>query len=240
MNIQELLPLFKEYGIGGVVAFVILYILYIIFRNKVIIDHSVVFITNLFKSEKNTVKTEFGRKITNSDITNHDIFSFIDLWTYSKIPTLLFPNEFRTIVFRKYLTLYLNKHKSQIYDYVISGNYKAMDDSMLWQSILKLINDIIQDYEREMMLNGIPIIVIEKMKARNNESIALMVDLIEGICTSNFYDTPDNLLKVYSILNIVLSILQNTIYGSEKTCASINGQLKGQTYIKDGIVYQEP
>jgi hypothetical protein len=206
----------------------------------VVIDHFVVFVSKLFKGEKTQVQVEVGRKITKSDIINHDIFSFIDLWTYSKIPTLSFPNEFRTVVFRKYLSIYLSKHKSQIYDYVNSGDYREMDDPRLWQSILKLINNIIHDYEREMLISGIPVIVIEKMKERNNESIALMIDLIEGICTSNFYDTSDNLLKVYSILNIILSILQNTIYGSEKTCSSINGQLKGQTFIKDGIVYKEP
>lgn len=241
MNFQELLPIFKEFGIGGIALFIVLYALFTIFKDKIIFEHLSKFFGKIFnKKEKETAGVEVSRKITESDITNHDVFSFIDLWMYSKIPTLNFPTEFRTVVFRKYLAVYLAKHKSQIYDYVHSGDYKEMDDSQLWQSILKLINDIIYDYEREMKLSGIPDIVIDKMKTRNNESISLMIDLIEGICTSNFYDANHNLLKVYSILNITLAILQNTIYGSEKTCASINGQLKGQTFVKDGITYKEP
>ena len=238
MTFKELLPIFKEFGMGGIIILILLYSIYTALKNKLIIDHIVTFITDFFKGKKG--KQEASRKITESDITNHDVFSFIDLWTYSKIPTLNFPTDFRTVVFRKYLSIYLSKHKSQIFKYVHSGDYKTMDDSQLWQSILKLINEIIYEYEREMVLAGIPSIVIDKMKARNNESISLMIDLIEGICTSNFYDADNNLLKIYSILNITLAILQNTIYGSEKTCSSINGQLKGQTFLKDGIMYREP
>jgi len=38
------------------------------------------------------------------------------------------------------------------------------------------------------------------------------------------------LLKVYSILNILLTILENTINSSEGVCNSINGALKGLTF----------
>jgi hypothetical protein len=41
------------------------------------------------------------------------------------------------------------------------------------------------------------------------------------------YVADKNLLKVYSILNILLSVLENTISNSEEVCDSINGQLKG-------------
>ena len=78
------------------------------------------------------------------------------------------------------------------------------------------------------------------MKAKNNDTITLTIDLIEGICTSQFYDSQNNYLKVYSILNILLSVLENTIGNSESVCNSINGQLKGLVF-SDGInVYKEP
>jgi hypothetical protein len=73
-------------------------------------------------------------------------------------------------------------------------------------------------------------IVIEKMKIKNNETIKLKIDLIEGICSSQFYSSDKNLLKVYSILNILLSVLENTISSSESICNSINGALKGLTF----------
>ena len=104
-----------------------------------------------------------------------------------------------------------------------------MDDTQLWNSLLSLINEIIYDYETEMMAVGIPRIIIEKMKSRNNDRISLTIDLIEGICNSSFYNSEKNFLKVYSILNIYLAILENTISGSVKVCDSINGQLRGMS-----------
>ena len=115
-----------------------------------------------------------------------------------------------------------------------------MDDSELWTSFLSLINDIVYDYEREMMDAGLPQVIINKVKAKNNDTISLTIDLIEGICNSQFYSSENNLLKVYSVLNIMLSILENTIQNSEHVCNSINGELKGMTYQDGGRLYTEP
>jgi hypothetical protein len=108
-----------------------------------------------------------------------------------------------------------------------------MDSPKIWKALLNLINTIIFDYEREMVDAGIPKIIIEKMKAKNNDTVTLIIDLIEGICNSQFYDSEKNLLKIYSILNILLSVLENTISNSENVCNSINGQLKGLKF-RDG------
>ncbi len=105
-----------------------------------------------------------------------------------------------------------------------------MDESKIWKALLDLINKIIYDYEKEMEEAGLPKIVIEKMKAKNNDTITLTIDLIEGVCNSQFYTSDKNFLKVYSILNILLSVLENTISNSEGICNSINGQLKGLKY----------
>jgi len=64
--------------------------------------------------------------------------------------------------------------------------------------------------------------------------------LIGGICNSSFYNSDNNLLKVYSILNIVLSILENTISNSESICNSINGQLAGLSFSDNGRIVTEP
>jgi hypothetical protein len=115
-----------------------------------------------------------------------------------------------------------------------------MGSSVIKGAFLDLLNKIIYDYERQMFDAGIPNIVIEKMKVRNNDTINLTIDLIEGICGSNFYDSDNNYLKVYSILNIILSVLDNTISNSESTCDSINGQLAGMTFSEGGRVITEP
>lgn len=170
-----------------------------------------------------------NKTITESEIINHDIFNFLNFWIHSKIPTLEFSSDFRTIVFRKYLTIYLRKHKENFKKFIEEKSFCEMDDTQLWNAILSLINEIIYDYETEMMAIGIPRIIIEKMKSKNNERISLTIDLIEGVCNSSFYNSEKNYLKIYSILNIYLAILENTIAGSVKVCDSINGQLKGMS-----------
>ena len=182
------------------------------------------FLDKVMKKKTETVNI---RTITESDILNHEIFKYIDFWMYSRVPTIQFSTEYRTVVFRKYLSIYLKKHKENIKKYVDDKKFETMDDPALWNSLLTLINDTIYDYEREMENSGIPKIVIEKMKIKNNDIISLTIDLISGVCDSQFYTSEKNLLKIYSILNIMLSILENTISNSEHICNSINGQLKG-------------
>jgi hypothetical protein len=167
------------------------------------------------------------KHIHESDIINHDIFNYIDLWMYSKVPTFQFSTEYRTVVFRKYLIVYLRCYKRGLSNFIKSGDYKNMDQSTLWKSLLGMINQIIWDYEKECKEIGIPDIIITKMKMKNNESIQLTIDLINSISNSQFYESENNFLKVYSTLNIILSVLENTISNSESICDSINGQLKG-------------
>jgi hypothetical protein len=183
------------------------------------------FMRNKTKSIDNQV-----RNITDSDITNHDIFNYIDFWMYSKVPTFQFSTEYRTVVFRKYLSIYLRNYKKDVSSFVTSKKYQTMDQAEIWRELLNLINTIVYDYEREMIEVGLPKIVVDKMKLKNNDTITLTIDLIEGICNSQFYTSDKNLLKVYSILNILLSVLENTISNSEEVCDSINGQLKGLTF----------
>jgi hypothetical protein len=78
------------------------------------------------------------------------------------------------------------------------------------------------------------------MKAKNNDTIQLTIDLIEGITNSQFYESEKNLLKMYSILNIILSILENLISSSESVCNSINGQLKGMSIMDGNRKITEP
>lgn len=168
--------------------------------------------------------------ITESDILNHDIFNYIDFWKYSKVPTFQFSTEYRTAVFQKYLAIYLKAYKENLLKFVSNKDYQTMDNAKIWKSFLNLMNTIVFDYENEFREAGIPQIVIDKMKVKNNDSITLTIDLIEGVCGSQFYQSENNFLKVYSILNILLSVLENTIMNCEPVCNSINGQLKGLTF----------
>lgn len=242
MSVDDFIKIFDKYGLKGLIIFLILTLIFIFIKSKwfatLVSRVSDLVIENFTK--KKTSKEVKARVIEESDIINHDIFNYIDFWMYSKIPTFQFSTEYRTVVFRKYLTIYLKKHKENIKRCVEDKSFEKMTDAELWTSLLKLINDIIYDYEREMDSVGIPRVIIDKMKVKNNDTISLTIDLIEGVCNSQFYNSEGNFLKVYSILNIVLSILENTITNSEQICNSINGQLKGCVIIENGKQILEP
>ena len=230
MEFKDILKVFDTYGWFGGMSVLILAIIFILVKNKWLTGLwtkvSEKIVERFMKSKTSDVVTHL-RTITESDITNHDIFNYIDFWTYSKIPTFQFSTDYRTAVFRKYLAIYLRSHKSNLSSFVNNKAYEKMDDAEIWKTFLDLMNRIVYDYEREMSDSGIPKVVIDKMKVRNNDTITLTIDLIEGVCNSQFYDSENNFLKVYSILNILLSVLENTIMNSNNVCNSINGQLKG-------------
>jgi flavodoxin len=245
MDIKDVISLFEKYGFSGGVFALFILLLIVAFKTSWVMTItskiSEKFVERFMKKKtKDVASTTNVKQITESDITNHDIFNYIDFWTYSKVPTFQFSTDYRTAVFRKYLVIYLKCYKKDIQKFVNEKEYQQMDDAKIWKALLNTINTIVFDYEREMTEAGIPKVVIEKMKAKNNDTITLTIDLIEGICTSQFYDSQNNYLKVYSILNILLSVLENTIGNSESVCNSINGQLKGLVF-SDGInVYKEP
>lgn len=227
-NIKEI---FEVWGWPGLIFTVLILIIVSVFKSeffsKILSKISDWAVEKFMRSK---IKEINEKKITESDITNHDIFNYIDFWVYSKVPTFQFSTEYRTVVFRKYLTIYLKSYKSNLMKFVNSKEFEKMDDAEISRSLLNLINTIVYDYERELRDVGIPQIIIEKMKEKNNTTISLILDLIDGVCGSQFYKSENNLLKVYSILNILLSVLENAISNSESVCNSINGQLKGLSF----------
>lgn len=242
-EIKYLVDIFKQYGFWGFFFMAILLILISVVKSQwikkiynVLADK---FVEWFMKEKTKDSKTSLANNITESDITSHEIFNYINLWKYSMVPTMNFSTEYRTIVFRKYLTIYLGCYRDDLKEF-LKTDYKSMGPSEIKGAFLNMINKIIYDYERQMVDVGIPKIIIEKMKVRNNDTINLTIDLIEGICGSNFYDSDNNYLKVYSILNIILSVLDNTISNSESTCDSINGQLAGMTFSEGGRTFTEP
>lgn len=239
-EISELVELLEKYKIESTGLGLLVVVFYLFIKNGMLSK----FFNSIFeklldyaikKKNKNNVT-----EITISEIENHDLFSYIDFWRYSKVPTLKFSSEFRTIAFRKYLSIYLKSHKDKIQSYVNSKTYVNMSDSELWKSLLNLLNSIVFSYESELAAAGVPKVIVEKMKVKNNDFISLTIDLIENVCTSQFYKSENNLLKIYSVLNILLSILESTVHNSETVCNSINGELSGLKINEGGKDYQEP
>jgi hypothetical protein len=227
MSISELISFLKSYGLEGTLLVIVSFIIWAILKST------------WFSKKITSLFDEFFKKapenpINISHVVNHNMFNYIDFWIYSKVPTLNFSTEYRTVIFKKYLTILLMKYRDNVQKYISSAVYEKMDEQELWKSILSLLNAIVYDYEKEMETMGIPKIVINKMKARNNETITLIIELTESVCSCEFYNSEHNLLKIYTIQNILLAVLQNTISNSEIVCNTINGDLRGQYIIIDG------
>lgn len=233
MNFEEFLMIIEKYGLKSTAIITFLFLLVRFAKNKwgIWLIQKINDKLSIFTKNKNETKNI--RMIKESDILNHEIFNYIDFWVSSRIPTIEFSTEYRTIVFRRYLTIYLTNYKSKIYSFLNSKKYQEMDNSEVNQSLLQLINNIIDSYEKEMIDDGIPKYIINKMKCKNDNMVTLTMDLIDNVCNSKFYESDKNFLKVYSILNILLSILENAITESKLVCESINGHLKGFRF-RDG------
>lgn len=227
---QFIKTLIEKHGFIGLLSVILVYIGIAIFKStwfsNLITKISDRFIEGFINKNKNDIEDTI-KKINDSNLMNHDVFNYIDFWKYSKVPTFQFSTEYRTLVFRKYLTIYLENYKENILKFINTKDYETMDEPELLKAFLNLINQTVYDYEREMIEAGIPSIIIERMKIKNNDNILLTIDLVEGICSSPFYNSEKNRLKVYSILNILLSILENTVNKTEDVCRSINGALSG-------------
>lgn len=231
-TLEQVNKLIETYGLSGAVIVIMIVLLISLFKSKAFLDLTVKFFTKLIdnnfrKGNKKNKPSPKVIEVRESDIVNHEIFNHIDFWLYSHLPTIEFSSNFRTIVFRKYLHVYYKAYKDILHVFVNSGNYKEMDSPELRQAFMKLITDTIFKYESEMAIMGIPPVIIQKMKIKNKDTLNLTLDLINSICDSSFYNSENNLLKVFSLLNIILSILENVISNSQEVCDSINGEMKG-------------
>lgn len=215
MTLVDWKSIFASYGMLGVIAIGTIYVIFLkpeLFKTAV----------GIFK--KNTVT------ISDTQLANHVVFSQFDFWMIQKIPTLNFKTKFRNLVFRDYLSIYLKVYKFRIEEFVKSKKYETLDNNEFWNSISELINTITKEYESEMLALGIPVLVIEKMKLRNNDYVELIRNLAKGISESEFYKSDKNRLKMYSILNVIYPIIEGSIFHSEDVCTVLNGELTGMTY----------
>lgn len=221
----DLIQLMEKYGQWGGLGVGALTVLFTLLKSEKVTMLWDRLLEKMFnKKEKDKKDT-----LVLSDIKNHDIFNHIDYWMYSKIPAYNFSTSYRNVVFKKYLTIYLSSYKKILRKLITDEDFMGMDRAELWKTWLDTFNRIVQEYENECRLAGIPEVIIIKMKEKNNDNIQLMMDLSYSIIHSGFYDDDKNLLRMFSIMNIMLSVVESTIVTAEKVCNTINGELRGQS-----------
>lgn len=231
MDYKTIIELIDKYGFWTGIGIVVITLLFALAKVDSVVS---IFHKGYLAVKKFFSRNEYEKnsKVTfkDSDIINHEIFNYIDFWLYSSIPTLKFKTEYRTAIFRKYLTIYFNQYKDSLYVFVHDGRYKDMDNATLKATLYSLFNDIVSKYESAMREAELPNPVISKMKMKNNETYTLLLELTNSVCDNHFYNTEKNMLKMFTILNILNATLEYTINVSSEVCDNINGELSGKEY----------
>jgi hypothetical protein len=195
-------------------------------------------IIDALPGKKKKIEENNIRKISESDIINHELFSYAGFWLNNKIPSLKLKTEFRTVVFRDYLNVFFTKFVNNIQHFINQGVYKNMDNTQMRKELFNILNTTLIEIDNELRNKKVPNIIIHKMRVLNSSKIGLMTDLVHSICDSSFYDSENNYLKIFSFLNVVYSILDNTIVGAESLFNSLNGELLGLNY--KGAIESKP
>lgn len=236
---EKLFKLIEQSKVSAIITCVIMITFYAIKIDLISKIKSIIEKKKNKRLEKDKVdKPSIKELITlnDSDIINHEFFNYIDFWVHSEIPTIQLKSEFRTSVFKDYLKLQFKAYKDVVYVFVNDDRYKLMDNSELRKTMLKVLTDVVFQYESKMRESRIPEIVINKMKSKNNDTLTLMIDLINSILDSNHYESKNNLLKIFSFMNILLAILENMMSHCVSVSNELNGELSGLSY--NG--YKEP
>jgi hypothetical protein len=118
MGLTDIASIMEKYGFKGSIFVIFVFLIISMLKSSwfsgVLSKLSDSFVEKFMRSKVKDVNSHV-KAIADSDITNHDIFNYIDFWTYSKVPTIQFSTEYRTAVFRKYLTIYLKSYKRKIF-----------------------------------------------------------------------------------------------------------------------------
>lgn len=231
INLEQMIGIIHNYGLKTGLFLIISTTILALLKSKILGEllkkHIDKWIENVFRKNKDNANRVVFK---DSDVLNHEIFNYIDFWLYSSIPTLKFKTDYRTAVFRKYLFVYYKQHRDSIHLFVNDGKYKDMDNATLKSNMYSLFGDIVFSYESKMKNEKLPDAVIAKMKLKNNETYALLLELVNSVCDNHFYDTDKNMLKMFTILNILNATLEYTINVATEVCDNINGELSGKEF----------
>jgi len=188
------------------------------------------------KNKKVDVVETNNRNITISiaDITNHEIFNYLEFWLYTRIPDITLITQYRTVVFRKYVFILFKEYKEVLTTLLMKQEFTHVEKSQLKSILYTTLINIHKSADAQMKISGIPDVIVAKMTLALKDRMHLALDLINSINESAFYDSDNNLLKVYSYLNIIHSILDNILSNIEPVCNSINGELSG--LMMDGFI----
>lgn len=163
------------------------------------------------------------------DLTRHPFFASMQHSVKYRIPHLDIAEPCRKLICRDLLKIKFTVFLRNIQDFLQHGDLNSMSVEHFHESAVMVVSTSVVEYEQQMREAGIPEVVIDRFGHWHQNTLELIMGLIENASNSRFYR--DNNARMVAILDWLQAAFQITLLDAEKTLTSLNGEL-------DGIVYK--
>lgn len=162
------------------------------------------------------------------DIIRHPFFPAMRYAVKYRIPHLDIPEPCRKLIFRDLLKFKFTTFLENLQAFIQKGDLNSMSVEHFHEAVLTVVSTSIMEYEQKMRESAIPEVVIDRFGRWHQNTIDLIMELIENASNSRFYR--DNNARMVAILDWLQAAFQITLLDAEKTLGSLNGELDGITY----------
>lgn len=221
--VSDIIKLTTEYGLWGLAITLFSILLYK--YTSVIIEKW----TQVGKKKTKPPQCEYG-----VHLKYHQFFTNARYRLISDIPNLdIFPDK---PVRQEMVRDMMHAHISALYELsleFVSNDIKAWTTEQWANEATNLIGRVNQEFERRVMDEGMPKIIIEKYNRWRASTSSTVFEYINGIAVSKMYET--NYGRTNTLLILFNLVLVTTIGNAEQTLAELNGEISGIKY-KNGII----
>lgn len=173
--------------------------------------------------------TLFTRKtLKQSQLIKHSFFCSMDYWRKIGIDAIEIEEPARDLIFKDFLHIKFRVFDVGMREVVSNKEISKMRRIELKNYITNKITSAIKEYEQFAKDTGIPQVIIKKFSKWHSRSVSFVMDGIEDICMSSFYD--NNVARLNGLLSLLLAAFHATIIDAERTLDDLNGDLAGLTY----------
>lgn len=163
------------------------------------------------------------------DLIRHPFFPAMRYAVKYRIPHLDIVEPCRKLIFRDLLRIKFTVFLDNVYAFTSRQDLNEISVEHFHEAVLTAVSVSIAEYEQKMREAGIPDIVIDRFGRWHQNTVDLIMELIENASNSRFYR--DNNSRMIAILDWLQAAFQITLLDAEKTLGSLNGEL-------DGIIYK--
>lgn len=213
--IEILIHLFEVGGFWGLVAgLIVLGICVLIYE---VAKHFIIlYLHKWFPNiRRNPLKTSF--------------FNKMKILIFYKVPRLTIWCPLRDRIFKSVLVTCFRTWEERVKDKVIESDIDKLDSKEyldFWKNFVYKTTD---SWEEKAIANRVPVVAIEKYRKVHKKTIAMIIEVVEMICTSEkIYRT--NTEKTIAILDFVAILLDMALLDAETTIMLINGELSKENF----------